>query len=295
MSLSTVATPYPGFSFLFAPSYQLTAEQSVVRVRCRRALPVLPEEEVILRYLDFFGGETQATTLGTALGFALIDDFTAQPLRYRDPAEAALWSDLLDGLAAFGLIVRSDDGLIRRTTYSAAAIQHRVKYEYFTADCAYWQLSELKVSDDFSFISLGLTPRLNNQLPLDHPGRQAELPASATHLSTATAGSVLSKVRCQLNAAAIEGDTKVLDVAESRPTTYPTTRTVLLTGYCYRLAAAPSGEDAPDYRFTADVAGQANPDLTAVLNQPAHAALRAAWGHQAEFAAFQANPASTLR
>ncbi|WP_210116042.1 DarT ssDNA thymidine ADP-ribosyltransferase family protein [Hymenobacter wooponensis] len=247
-----------------------------------------------MRYLDFFGGETQADTLGSALGFALADDFTAQPLRYRDPAEAALWNGLLDVLAAFGLIVRSDDGLIRRTAYSAAAIQYRVKYEYFIADCAYWQLNELEVSDDFSFISLGLTPRLNNQLPLDHPGCQAELPASAIHPSIATAGSVLSTVRHQLNAAGIEYDTEILDVDDSRSNGYPTTRTVLLTGYCYRLAAAPSGEDAPDYRFTADVAGQANPDLTAVLNQPAHAAVRVAWGHQAEFAAFQANPAASI-
>jgi hypothetical protein len=110
MSDSLAATsPYLGFSFLFAHSYSLIAAQPQIKLRCRRARPVLPEEAVILRYLDFLGGEANVDTLGTALGFALFDDFTATPMRYRDVAEAALWSDLLDDLESYGLLKRLND------------------------------------------------------------------------------------------------------------------------------------------------------------------------------------------
>ena len=295
---SAAASPYPGFSFFFAPDYSLTATQPEVQVSCRRARPILPEEAVILSFLDFFGGEVQEQELGTALGFALADDFAADPLRYRDPAEVALWNDLLKDLEDFGLINRLETGLVRSTAFAVAALQQQVKYEYFTAGCAYWQFSGLAVPADFPFASLGLTTCLAGEQRQQHPGRQ---PAAATPdgappaAPLADTAAVLAIITTQL---AVSGSAEAVEVLElvpvPRPATYPPTRSVPVTGYCYRLIGTPTGQDAPDYRITGAASGQASPALTAALNEPANAALRLRWGHAAEFAAFWADPAAVI-
>ncbi|MBJ6146315.1 DarT ssDNA thymidine ADP-ribosyltransferase family protein [Hymenobacter sp. BT559] len=293
-----VASPYPGFSFLFSPNHSLTATQFEVQISCRRARPILPEEEVILRFLDFFGGEVQAEALGTALGFALTEDFTAKPLRYRDPAEVALWNDLLKDLEDFGLINRLETGIVRRTAFAAVALQQQVKYEYFTARCAYWQFSGLTVSASFPFASLGLIAILNGEHNQPHPGRQtnAAPPSSAPPIEDLNdTAAVLSILSTQLADSGSADAIEVLGlVPVTRPATYPLTRSIPVTAYCYRLTSTPTGQNAPDYRITGTLSGQVSPALTAAFNEPVNAALRLRWGHDAEFAAFWDNPAALI-
>lgn len=292
------ASPYPGFSLLFAPDYSLTATKLEVQLNCRRAIPTLPEEEVILRFLDFFGGEIEEATLGTALGFALADDSAPAALRYRDPAEAALWNDLLTDLENFGLINRLETGLVRHTAFAAVALQQQVKYEYFTARCSYWQLSELTVPVDFPFAGLGLATLLEGKNSQEHPARQpnaATTGSASPTESSVDAAVVLSIVRTQL---ADSGSAEAIEilglVPAARSAAYPPMRTIPVTAYCYQPASTPATENALDYRITAAVSGQVSPALTAALNEPINADLRLRWGHAAEFAAFWSDSAAII-
>ena len=291
-------SPYPGFSFLHTASYSLTANAVEVRLRCRRACPVLPEEGVILQYLDFLGGEVEQQTLGLALGFALTDDFTATPLRYRDPAEVALWKSLLQDLETYGLVTLTD-GFVRHTEFAVVAVQQQIKYDYFEAESTYWQFSDLRVPDDFPFASIGLTTRLDKAFSQEHPASQPAPAAPPRPTSPAApsvnGAAVLAIVTRQLKESGLNEDVEVLGLAaDERPATYPQSRNVSVTGYCYRLAGTPATQDAADYRITGAVADKASPALTAALNEPTNTSTRLRWGHLAEFSVFWANPEAII-
>ncbi|MGI4761978.1 MAG: DarT ssDNA thymidine ADP-ribosyltransferase family protein [Janthinobacterium lividum] len=283
---SLPATPYPGFAFLTAQPYVLPLEGVTVRVRGRRAVPVPTEEAVILQYLAHYGGQVEAGVLGWALGFALRDEFVSKPYAYCDPAEVALWEELLQQLVEFGLI-RYADGVVTATAFSALAVQQRVKYQYFEADCCCWQFARLTAPLEFSFLDFGYRADLSAEQTVDHPEQVEEYTALPVNRQLAT-------VRWQLGAAGLTQDVELLEVLteQSGRQRYPQAGRIVATGYCYRPEGIPELMDAPDYRLTASVDEQASPALTTVVNAPANLVVRQAWGHAAEFTFCWQDPAA---
>jgi hypothetical protein len=275
------AKPYPGFSFFAAQPYSLLLRGNKVQARCRRTIPVPTEEVVILQYLAHFGGRVEASVLGWALGFALRDEFTSKPYAYRDPAEVSLWDELLKQLAAFGL-VRLKGGLVMATQFSYLAIQQRVKYQYFTAECCYWQFAELTAPTDFPFPDFGYKASLTAEQIFDYPEQVEDY-------GTMPMSGALASARWQLAAAGLTRDVDVLEIL-SENHRYPQSGSLAAMGYCYRLDTASSSADAPDYRVTVSIAEQTSVGLTTVLNAAVNLAVRQDWGHRAEYTTYWQNP-----
>ena len=290
--------PYPGFSFLDQQPFALSVVQRTAQVYGRRAVAALPEEILILRYLDYFGGRATVLELGTALGFTLTDDFALPTPRYRDEAEAAVWQELLAQLAKFGL-VQLHQNQVRRTRYAAVLLETNVKYEYFTADCRFWQFAELIAPADFPFHELGKRATLTNSSVVSHPGRAENAPAAApgNQLPDTTSDDdkhQSSQIATQLAAADEWAAVEILPRAPKLLNQYPFQDKVEAVGHCYRLTTAPAKQDAPDYRITAAVGDSASAALTATLNAPENVALRLRWGHACEYHHFRADPAAII-
>jgi hypothetical protein len=293
-------SPYSGFVFLDQQAFQLTVEQRTLRVQCRRAYAALPEEILILSYLDYFGGQASVVELGSALGFALADNFAVSPPLYRDEAEAAVWDELLSQLHTFGLI-QIQEGQIHRTLYASVVLDRKIKYQYLTADCKIWQFSELVATADFPFYDLSKVAQLTDERPAPHPGNgevQENKCPPVNHTSSSSRNTelhLLTQARTQLAASEQWADVEIISLVTSGSKGgYPITDNVLVTGHCYRFSSAPADQDAPDYRITAAINDVANQALTTAINEPANANLRRRWGHACEFEHFRADPTAVI-
>ncbi|MGI4869868.1 MAG: hypothetical protein ACRYFX_01680 [Janthinobacterium lividum] len=168
-------------------------------------------------------------------------------------------------------------------------MQQRVKYQYFEAECCYWQFAQLATPTDFPFPDFGHRAALTAERVVDHPARAEEYAALPVSKELAT-------VRWQLAAAGLTQNVELLEVLVGQPgqQRYPQFRQLPATGYCYRPDHTPIVADAPDYRLTVSVDEQASLTLTTVVNAPANLSARQAWGHAAEFAVCWQDPADAF-
>lgn len=100
-------------------------------------------DTIICSTLYLHDGVLSVDDLATILGFNVKDDFSSNPIRYKDEAEVAIFNNLLSSLKSDELINVDADN-IQLTTLGEFAVRNTKKRLFYSAECKYYENFSLK-------------------------------------------------------------------------------------------------------------------------------------------------------
>ena len=100
-------------------------------------------DTIICSTLYLHEGVLSVDDLATILGFNVKDDFSSNPIRYKDEAEVAIFNNLLNSLKSDELINVDADN-IQLTTLGEFAVRNTKKRLFYSAECKYYENFSLK-------------------------------------------------------------------------------------------------------------------------------------------------------